>query len=241
MNEDRITVRNALAHGDLYTRLSAVLMGAGLLGHRQIVKGVLVFLFEVVFWLYMVATGFHNLSMLPSLGTQASGKVWNEAKQIYEYTAGDNSQQILLAGVVTCFAILGIAALWILQMRHSYNLQKQIERGGEVPTLRQDVRNLFDGNLHITLMTLPCLGILLFNIVPLTYMISMAFTTYSKEGDHLTLFDWDGINQFIRVLNMNGSIGRQFWQVLAWTVVWAIFATFLNYILGMILAMVINR
>lgn len=241
MNEDRITVRNALAHGDLYTRLSAVLMGAGLLGHRQIVKGVLVFLFEVVFWLYMVATGFHNLSMLPSLGTQASGKVWNEAKQIYEYTAGDNSQQILLAGVVTCFAILGIVALWILQMCHSYNLQKQIERGNEVPTLRQDVRNLFDGNLHITLMTLPCLGILLFNIVPLTYMISMAFTTYSKEGDHLTLFDWDGINQFIRVLNMNGSIGRQFWQVLAWTVVWAIFATFLNYILGMILAMVINR
>jgi arabinogalactan oligomer/maltooligosaccharide transport system permease protein len=103
------------------------------------------------------------------------------------------------------------------------------------------VKNLFDSNLHITLMTLPCVGILIFNIVPLVYMITMAFTTYSKEGEHLVLFDWDGLHQFQRVLNMNGNIGRQFWHVLAWTVVWAIFATFLNYILGMMLAMVINR
>ena len=72
-------------------------------------------------------------------------------------------------------------------------------------------------------------------------MISMAFTTYSQEGEHLTLFDWDGLHQFARVLNMEGNIGRQFWHVLAWTIVWAVFATFLNYILGMMLALVINR
>ena len=241
MNEDRITVRNALKDGDLFTRLSAVLLGAGMLGHRQIVKGVLVLLLEVAFVVFMATSGLHNLSMLPSLGTEAQGEVWNEAKQIYEYSAGDNSQQILLAGVVTCFVIVGFVALWILQMRHSYSLQKRIEDGIEVPNLKEDIKNLFNGNLHITLMTLPCIGILIFNVVPLVYMISMAFTTYSKEGEHLILFDWDGINQFMRVLNMNGNIGRQFWHVLAWTIVWAIFATFLNYILGMVLAMVINR
>ena len=241
MNEDRITVRNALKDGDLFTRLSAVFMGAGMLGHRQVVKGLLVLLMEVAFWAYMALTGFHSLSMMPTLGTEAQGKVWNEAKQIYEYTTGDNSQQILLAGVITCFVIAAIVLLWILQMRHSYGLQKRIERGVDVPTLKQDLANLFDGNLHVTLMALPCLGILIFNVVPLIYMISMAFTTYSKEGEHLILFDWDGLHQFERVLNMNGNIGQQFWHVLAWTVIWAIFATFLNYILGMALAMVINR
>ena len=241
MNEDRITVRNALKDGDLFTRLSAVFMGAGMLGHRQVVKGLLVLLMEVAFWAYMALTGFHSLSMMPTLGTEAQGKVWNETKQIYEYTTGDNSQQILLAGVITCFVIAAIVLLWILQMRHSYGLQKRIERGVDVPTLKQDLANLFDGNLHVTLMALPCLGILIFNVVPLIYMISMAFTTYSKEGEHLILFDWDGLHQFERVLNMNGNIGQQFWHVLAWTVIWAIFATFLNYILGMALAMVINR
>ena len=241
MNEDRITVRNAIRHGDLYTKLSGILMGAGMIWHKQIFKGVLVLVLEIAFWFFMITSGIFNLAMLPSLGTEEQGKVWNEAKQIYEYTTGDNSQQILLAGVITCFVVAGFIVLWILQMRHSYKLQKLIENGEQVPTLKQDIKNLFNGNLHITLMSLPCVGILVFNIVPLVYMISMAFTTYSKEDEHLVLFDWDGLNQFMRVLNMNGNIGRQFWHVLAWTVVWAIFATFLNYILGMILAMIINR
>ena len=236
MNEDRITVKNALLKGDLFTKLSAVLMGAGIAGHRQIIKGAVVLLMEIAFLGFMVTTGFHNLSMMSSLGTEAQGKVWNEAKQIYEYSTGDNSQQILLAGVVTCFVIAGFIALWILQLQHSYKLQKMIEKGETVPSLGKDVKNLFDGNLHITLMALPCIGILIFNIVPLVYMITMAFTTYSKE-----VFDWDGLHQFQRVLNMNGNIGRQFWHVLAWTIIWAVFATFLNYILGMILAMIINR
>ena len=241
LRKEKITAAEALTKGDLYTKLSAVVMGAGMIGHKQAVKGVLVLLVEVAFIFYMISSGIHNLMLLPSLGTQESQKVWNEAKQIYEYTAGDNSQQILLFGVVTLFVIAGFIALWIIQMRHSYKLQKELEAGRKVRTFKEDIVALFNGNLHITLMTLPCLGILIFNIVPLVYMISMAFTSYSKENDKLILFDWNGLTQFQRVLNMNGNMGRQFWHVLAWTVTWAIFATFLNYILGMILAMVINR
>ena len=241
MDKNKISVKNALKYGDLTTRLSAVLMGLGIITHKQTAKGILVLLCEIAFVFYMIGTGFHSLAMLPSLGDRESEKVWNEAKQIYEYTIGDNSQQILLAGVITCFVIAAIVLLWILQMKHSYSLQKKSEKGEHVPTFKEDIRSLFDKKLYITLMTLPCLGILIFNIVPLVYMISMAFTTYSKEGDHLILFDWNGLTQFGRVLNMNGNIGRQFWQVLRWTVVWAVFATFLNYILGMILAMIINR
>ena len=241
MKDNKISVKNALIHGDLFTKLSAVVMGAGLFGHKQIVKGVIVLLCEVGFVLYMIGTGINSLAMMPSLGTREQEKVWNEAKQIFEYTAGDNSQQILLAGVITCFVIAAIVFLWILQMRHSYKLQKDLEEGRHVPNIKEDIRNLFDKNLHITLMTLPCLGILTFNIIPLVYMISMAFTTYSKEDEHLMLFDWDGLHQFTRVLNMQGNIGRQFWAVLRWTIVWAILATFLNYILGMVLAMIINR
>ena len=40
---------------------------------------------------------------------------------------------------------------------------------------------------------------------------------------------------------MGNSIGKTFWSVLGWTLIWAVLATFLNYILGMILAIVINR
>lgn len=237
----KISVSNAVKYGDLWTKLSMILMGAGLYGHQQKIKGAIVFLIEIAFIVYMVGSGIHNLAMLPGLGSQEAGEVFNEAKGIYEYTQGDNSLLILLYGVITLFVIAAIIVLWILQMRHSYKLQKELEEGRHVPTFKEDLYSLINGNLHITLMTLPCLGILIFNIVPLVFMISMAFTSYSKEGNHLMLFDWNGMTQFYRVLNMNGNIGRQFWHVLAWTIVWAIFSTFLNYILGMVLALVINR
>ncbi len=241
MEERRISTAGAIKNGDLLTRLSMIVMGLGIAARGQLVKGLLILILEIAFIVYMAGTGIHRLAMLPSLGTVEQGEVWNEAKQVYEYTAGDNSQLILLEGVITCFVIAGIVALWVLQLRHAYRLQLKKENGEHIPTLKDDVKSLFNNNLHITLMSLPCLGILIFNIVPLVYMISMAFTTYSKEDEHLMLFDWDGLHQFSRVLSLNGNIGKQFWHVLGWTIVWAIFATFLNYILGMVLAMIINR
>lgn len=90
-------------------------------------------------------------------------------------------------------------------------------------------------------MTPPLAGILLFTILPLIFMISMAFTNYSKVDDHLVLFDWVGFANIAKVLSFKDSIGQTFWAVLSWTLVWAVLATGLNYILGMILAIVINR
>ena len=239
--QDKITVLKAITSGDLQTKLSIPFMGLGVFLKGQTIKGCLIFLLEVAFFLYMATSGIHALSLLPSLGDQAQGKVWNEAKQIFEYSAGDNSQLILLFGVVALFVIAGFILLWVLQIKHAYKLQLKKANNEHINSFKEDMKSLLDGNLHITLMSLPCVGILVFNIVPLVYMISMAFTSYSKEDEHLQLFDWNGLTQFKRVLNFSGNMGRQFWHVLAWTVVWALVATFLNYITGMILAMIINR
>lgn len=81
----------------------------------------------------------------------------------------------------------------------------------------------------------------IFTILPLFYMMSMAFTNYSKEGDHLVLFDWVGLKNFIAIFDSTSAIGKQFGSVLTWTLVWAFFATFLNFIFGTIVAIIINR
>ncbi|MDO5100253.1 MAG: sugar ABC transporter permease [Eubacteriales bacterium] len=238
---EKVSLKNALVHGDFMTKGSALIMGLGIFHKKQRVKGLLVLLLQVAFIFYMATTGLLALSNLPGLGDSAQQKVWNEAKQIYEYTAGDNSQLILLHGVVTLFVVLAFIVLWVLQLRTAYRLQVMAAKNKKINNFVEDLKSLLNENLHRTLMTLPVLGILVFNIVPLVYMISMAFTSYSKEDEHLLLFDWNGLTQFKRVLNLGGNIGKQFWQVLLWTVIWAILATFLNYILGMILAMIINR
>jgi len=90
-------------------------------------------------------------------------------------------------------------------------------------------------------MTAPTAFLLVFTVLPLVYMMSMAFTNFSREGDRLVLFDWVGFDNFISIFNANSTVGKQFWSVLGWTLVWAFFATFLNFIAGTLLAMIINR
>ncbi|WP_051226497.1 carbohydrate ABC transporter permease [Butyrivibrio sp. MC2013] len=235
------TVLAALAGGDIYTRLSTVIMGLGCAMHKQIVKGILIFFVEIAYIFFMITKGISCLAELPGLGEAEQGKVWNEAKQIYEYTQGDNSLLILLYGVAVLFVTFLFIVFWAIQLRESYYLQRRIEQGHPVNNFREDIRSLANQNLHISLMALPLTGIMAFTVVPLIFMISMAFTEYSKENNHLALFDWVGMVNFGRVLNLAGNIGRQFWGVLTWTLIWAVFATLLNYIMGMILAMIINR
>lgn len=235
------TVTNALKKGDLYTRLGLIVMGSGNFARKQIVKGMMFLLIEAAYLYFVITAGINSLYHLILLGGETQQEVWNEAKGIYEYTAGDNSLLFLLYGVATIFVTIAFIVFWRASVKSGYKAQCLKEKGKHINSFRDDLRSLRDGNLHSTLLSLPVMGVVCFTILPLIFMICMAFTNYSKQGDHLVLFEWVGLENFIKVLDMSGSIGKTFGSVLAWTVVWAIFATFLNYIFGMILAIVINR
>lgn len=235
------TFSGAVKKGDVMTKLSMLVMGIGNIARGQIIKGLLFLTIEISYIMLMVKKGLDNLAMLPSLGTQEQQEIWNEQKGIYEYVAGDNSLLILLYGVVTIFVTAGFILLWMTSVRSAYKAEVLSRTGKHVNSFKDDIKDLFDQSLHKFLMTPPMAGILLFTIMPLIFMICMAFTNYSKIDDHLVLFDWVGLANFAKVLNFKDSIGQTFWSVLSWTLVWAILATGLNYILGMILAIVINR
>lgn len=235
------TVTNAVKEGGVATKLSMLIMGFGNIAHKQIIKGLLFLALEVCYFYFMIKNGFHCIAMLPSLGDNATEKVWNEAKGIYEYSAGDNSILILLYGVVTLAITVLFVLLWRAAVKSAYEAEYLSQRKLHVNSFVEDVKDLFNEKLHKLLMFLPFAGILVFTILPLIYMITMAFTNYSKVDDHLLLFDWVGLDNFAKVLNFNDSVGKTFWSVLGWTIIWAIFATGLNYIFGMILAIVINR
>ena len=235
------TVKNAVKEGSIVTKLSMLILGLGNIANKQIIKGLIYLALEVSFIAFMVMSGAHNISMLGSLGDKAAEEVWNEAKGIYEYSAGDDSLLILLYGIASLFIVVGFILIWVSAVRSAYKADYLKKNGKHINSFIDDIKDLFDKNLHKTLMTLPMIGILALNILPLIFMISMAFTNYSKDGDHLVLFDWVGFKNFAKVLNFSDSLGQSFWSVLGWTLVWAVFATGLNYILGMILAIIINR
>lgn len=241
MFESPYTLKEALRKGDIATKLSFLICGAGNIIYRQFVKGLLFLAVEIAYILFMVKSGIHNLYMLPSLGWLKQEEVWDEAKGVYVYTAGHQSVTILLYGIVTIFVTVMFILFWRGCIKSAYKAQCLTKNGKHINSFIEDVKDLFDGNLHKTLMFIPMTGIIAFTVLPLIFMIAMAFTNYSKIDDHLVLFDWVGLANFAKVLSIKDSIGQTFWGVLGWTLVWAVCATGLNYILGMILAIVINR
>ena len=234
---------DALRNGGPMVWLSCLIMGLGNIMAGQVIKGLLFLLVEigVIVFLCLESGGFHWISLLPSLGDQVMGEVYNEKTGVYEYTMGDQSQLILLYGIASLCIIALLVFVWQLSVRSGYKALELKKQGKKVLNFKEDLKTLLDENIHKLLMVLPTAFIAIFTILPLLYMMSMAFTNYSKETDNLVLFDWVGIENFFALFNSNNAIGRQFGSVLTWTLIWAFFATFLNFFLGTFVAIIINR
>ncbi|MDE6640152.1 MAG: sugar ABC transporter permease [Acetatifactor sp.] len=230
----------ALRNGSAIVRLSAVVCGLGCIVRKQFAKGLLYLVAELLVILYMINAGIYNLKKLVTLGDVEQQKIWNEAKSLYEYVDGDRSLTILLYGVITAAVLLFALLLIRSSVRSAYAAELLYKSGKPVPGARQEVKELFNRNLQKTLLSLPVIGVLVFTILPLVFMMCMAFTNYSVTDNKLVLFDWVGLANFKKLVNLNGSLGQTFWPVLGWTICWAILATFSNYILGMLLSLFIN-
>ena len=237
-----VSLKEAMKHSNIYTKLSLLIFGFGNFIHGQIVRGLLFFVLEVAYIIYMASFGVQSLINFTTLGTKTQQEVFNEVTQVYEYISGDNSMLFLLYGVVTIFLTLAILICAVLSFKSGYEAQRMKELGKKVPKFLDDVRSFKEGRLHIAFLTFPIIGIVLFTIVPIVFMICIAFTNY----DHLhqppgNLFTWVGLENFKNMFSMSGGLASTFLPVLTWTIIWAIASTFSCYILGMLLALLINK
>ena len=239
------TVSNAFKKGDILTKLSFLLLGAGNIARKQIAKGIIFLFTEICYIFFMINFGLDALREMPTIGHYERKEIetsWGGFEYVYE---GIPSVQVLLYGVATIFITLAFIAMWREAVKSAYKAQCFAQEGRHNNSLFEDIKDLFNVNLHKLLLALPITGILTFTVLPLVFMILMAFTNYSdgtsEATNHLNKFDWVGLDSFKEVLDIGGNIGEQFWSVLLWTIIWAIFATLLNYFFGMILAIVINR
>ena len=232
----------ALKNGGPVVWLSCLIMGAANILSGQIIMGLIFLAIEigVIAFLVIPNGGFYWISMLPSLGDREMQEIWNDEKGVYEYVTGDQSQVILLYGIASLCIILLLVFVWQLSVRSGYKAVL-LKKMGKKLTFIDNVKSLFDENVHKLLMVLPSVAIAVFTILPLIYMMAMAFTNYSKETNNLVLFDWTGLANFKALFNSTNTIGKQFGAVLGWTLIWAFFATFLNFFLGTFVAIIINR
>ncbi len=233
------------ADGDILTKLSFVIMGFGQFFRRQIGRGIIFLIMEAVFIYYMICFGFSYLAGMTTLGTEAVTKTLNKyGLEVVEYK--DNSLQILLYGVLTIFIVIGFLWTWYLNIKQNYTAQKLVEEGVRPKSFKNDIKSLGDEQLYKTLLSVPLLGIVLFTVIPIFFMILIAFTNY--DYSHLPpeqLFGWVGFENFRTMLStdISGSskFAFTFREILVWTMIWALVATFSNYFLGMFIAICINK
>ncbi len=223
--------------GDWKTRTSFFVMGFGSLARGQILRGILFLLFQAVFFLYMLAFGWVYLSKLGTLGTVET------ARQGRVTIYGDNSFFILLYGILTLFFIIAFLYTWRVNVRQNKAAQAILAGGKKLRPGREDLAALADSQFHKTLLSLPMLGIFIFTILPIVFMVLVAFTEFDRTHQPPgKLFTWVGLTNFRTMLSTGGAnYGSTFSQVLLWTLIWAFFATFLNYFLGMMVAIMINK
>ncbi len=237
LGENIREIGTTFAQGDWKTRLSYVVMGAGPLLRGQIAKGLAFLAAEILFILYMVQFGWQYVSKITTLGTVETQKV--RRKTVY----GDNSFLILLFGILTIILIVMLIVIWRMNVKENFLEETLLREGKTLPDNRKTLRSLLDENFHITLLSIPVLGIFVFTVLPIIFMVCVAFTNYDKEHQSPTnLFTWVGLDNFKNLFSFGtNGFGSTFLTVLAWTLVWAFFATFIDYFLGLAVAMLINK
>ena len=234
----------AFAKGDVWVRLSAVLMGTGYIARKQIVNGIIMFMVEALFAVMCIGYAAPNLAKFGTLGTVQFEQVFDPLTLTSTVNDYDNSFLILLNSIISLFLIVVFVLFWIANMKAVYRLQQKKENGEHINNFREDVRSMFNEKFHITLLTLPALGIILMNIIPILVLIAVAFTNYDQQ--HMppnALFTWVGWTNFKNLFTNSVTVtfGYSFKKILSWTLTWAVLATFTTYIGGILMAKFINN
>lgn len=213
-------------------KLSMCLMGLGQLFYGQIGKGLLYFSVFVLAVIYFVYRGFSDFIGLFTLGTKEAN-TWLGVE-------GDNSVVMLLMGILSVIAIIFLIVCYVSNIKDAYATQKICEKGGRPSTFREDLKQLLDKKFYKTVLFLPILGVCVFNILPIIFMIAIAFTNYGGSIVPPKLVDWVGFDNFVSLATLS-QFAPTFVRILGWNLVWALISTALNYFAGLGLALLLNK
>ncbi len=232
--------------GDWKTKTSYFIMGFGQISRGSRLRGIFNLAYQILYVIFMILFGIPAILDVPTFGAVASSEYDHPLVGITVYEYRDDSFNILLIAIFAIVLSLILIFLWYSQINESIELQNA-RIIGRKHSDRAVLKDFTGKNYHKVLLAFPTLGLVVFTIVPLIFMILIAFTNYSSTYNNpKELFDWVGMYNFEQLLGVNESdsanqFAATFGKILIWTLIWAFFATFTNYFFGMIVAMIINK
>ena len=211
---------------------SMLVMGMGQLLYKQWGKGLMFLAVQLGYIYYLVTIGARDLFGFFTLGSVASNPWYG--------IEGDNSVIMLIMGVLAWIVTILYIVCYIANIKDVYATQLRVEGGGTPRRFREELSELLDAKFYQTVLFLPIVGVCVFNILPVIFMILVAFTNYGGEIVPPVLVDWVGLENFKKILAL-GEFAPTFFKILSWNTLWAVLSTAINYFGGLSLALLLNK
>ena len=213
-------------------KASMIVMGTGQLMYYQWVKGFLYLAVLIAAILYFILTGVSDVIGFFTLGT-VEADPWLG-------TPGDDSVIMLLRGLFSFLVMIAVVLVYRSNVKDIVECDKKVHMGKELPAFGKAVGIFLDRKFYIVALALPVAGVLVFQVIPIVFMILIAFTNYGGDIVPPKLVDWIGIGNFTKILALS-DIKNTFFKILGWNLIWAFASTFLNYFGGLGLALLLNK
>jgi len=232
MMKSKKSIKEFFQNASAPVKLSMLVMGAGHIYYGNKSKGLLYLFIEISMIYYLVRDGVENIIGFFTLGT--------EHADAWAGIAGDNSIVMMLLGIFTWIVIGVFLFLYVQNIKGAYDLQYRKEHGIPLKTWKQELGELLDQKFYVLVLSLPVIGVCIFNILPIVFMILIAFTNYGGSIVPPELVDWVGFENFKKLIVLS-KFGPTFVKILSWNIVWAVLSTALNYFAGLGLALLLNK
>ncbi|MFB0918978.1 MAG: ABC transporter permease subunit [Clostridiaceae bacterium] len=212
--------------------ISAPFPGLGQILNGQLITGLL-FLIGTVF-IYTVAVpyalGYNNFqgNGLRGLYTLAEGGRRLDKSQIY-----------MIEGILAIALLVISLAIIIVSFRSNWKVENNKNKG-----IREqnwfETKTSIEQNGFPYLVTMPALIVLIFIVlVPIATTILLSFT--NMDPQHQSKFTWIGLDNYMTIFQGKGIVGKAFWNILSWTIIWTLVATTLLIIVGFALSLIANN
>ncbi len=209
--------------------LSFFVFGVPLMVMKEWVKGLAFFLIQILSILYMIARGFADIQTFFLLGVD------------------DKFQSPLVYGIIAMVVVLLFIFIYVVNIKQTLKAVNNHNLRKYGPNFKNQLKELGNKNFYVTSLIIPVLGAVVFTIIPLAFMIVIAFTNYSRvvspgysSTGNFDFLQWVGIDTFKRIFNETANL-QDLLSVFAWTIIWALLATFTCYFGGLFLAMLLNK
>lgn len=205
----------------------SLIPGLGQIYNKQKAKGYIFLAVTALFLVYFIGIGAGELSKLVTLGT---------------VRGQDNSLFILIRGAFHLIITVVYFLFYALNIKDAGTVAKRINNGIAVPKTGKEMVQAIYENGFPYLLIIPSYIAMTFAIIfPVLVTLMIAFTNYDfKHTAPTTLLDWIGFQNFTNMWTLS-TFRSAFTSVLGWTLIWALAASTLQIVLGILTAIVANQ